>query len=293
MKKILILGKRGQLGSELIKDAAFYGFTVDAPSHKELDVSNKSKLFKKIEETKPSIIINTTAYNLVEKAEYEPEEAFKVNSIAVGIMAKICKELHIKFVTFSTDYVFDGQKRTGYLEDDEPNPLQVYGISKLAGEYLARTIYSDSIIIRTNGLYGGKSGSPAKKGNFVLNILRQATTQKSISVVSDQFVNPTYSGHLSRATFELLSNTRFPAGIYHLVNEGACSWFEFTKAVFEIWGIKTQLVPIRRGKITDGVNRPSFSALKNLKARKLGVILPAWGGGLKNYFHDLSNLQQL
>jgi len=291
MKKILLIGKSGQLGSEIMKDADSFNFALFSFDRKELDVRKESQVKEKIEEVAPDILINTSAYHVVPKCEENPLEAMEVNFLAVKNLAKLCKEKKIIFVTYSTDYVFDGEKGSPYDENDKPNPLQIYGISKLAGEYAALNLYPEgTFVIRTSGLYAGKAGSPEKNGNFVLNIIKEAQNKEIIEVSSEQVVSPTYAGNLSKATLKLLNNKTDP-GIYHLVNKGCCSWYEFTKEIFKLTKINKKIKPVNRSGVNEEVRRPKFSALRNTKAKALGIKLPSWQEGLKSYFkHELSNL---
>ena len=287
MKKILLIGKTGQLGGELIKDASSFGFEIIGLGREELDITDAEQTKNNIDRIKPDILINASAYNLVQKCETDPLNAKKINSLAVRDLARICKEKNIIFVTYSTDYVFDGKEGEPYEENDEPNPLQMYGVSKLEGENGALDSFPDgTFVIRTCGLYGGKTGSP-EKGNFVLNIMKEAGGKEIIEVSSEQTVSPTYAGDLSKATLKLLSNKAEP-GIYHLVNEGNCSWYEFAKEIFKLAGIRKEIKPINRGGSYGGMQRPLFSALKNTKAKAMGIELPSWQEGLKAYFKFLN-----
>ena len=289
MKKILLIGKTGQLGSEIMKDASSFDFEIVEADKDELDVTNELQIEEKLEQVKPDILINTSAYHVVPQCEEHPIDAMKVNFLAVRNMAQFCKKRKIIFVTYSTDYVFDDKKDSPYQEDDIPNPLQMYGLSKLAGEYAALNLYSEgTFLIRTCGLFGGKIGSPEKKGNFVLNIMKEARDKEIIEVSSEQIISPTYAGDLSKATLKLLKKEAAP-GIYHLVNEGFCSWADFTKEIFKLAGIKTEVVPVDRGGESGGVRRPKLSALKNIKTKASGVELPSWQEGLKSYFNFLKN----
>jgi dTDP-4-dehydrorhamnose reductase len=291
MKKILLIGKSGQLGSEIIKDVISFDFDIFPFDKGDLDVKNELQVKEKIEEIKPDILINTSAYHVVAASEENPLEAMAVNFVAVDKMAKLCKKTGIKFITYSTDYVFDGEKGTPYEENDKPNPLQIYGISKLAGEYAALNSYPEgTFIIRTCGLYGGEKGSPEKKGNFVLNIIKEAQDKNVIEVSSEQIVSPTYAGDLSKATLRLL-NSKAEPGIYHIVNEGYCSWYEFAKEIFKLAKINKKIKPVDREGMSGGVRRPKISALKNTRAKAIGIELPPWQEGLKSYFkYELSNL---
>ena len=171
-----------------------------------------------------------------------------------------------------------------YNEDDIPNPLQIYGLSKLAGEYAAINVFPEkTVVIRTCGVYGGKTGSPEKGGNFVLNIIKEAQNKETIEISVEQIVTPTYAGDLSKATLKLLKSKAYP-GTYHLVNEGYCSWYEFAKEIFRLNKINKELKPVDRGGTDGKIKRPKFSALNNTKAKELGIELPAWQEGLKSYF---------
>ena len=288
MKKILLIGKTGQLGKEIIKDVSSFGFEIFGFGKEELDVTDESQIKEKIKKIKPDILINASAYHVVPMCEKNPMPAMAVNFIAVQNLAKICRENNIIFITYSTDYVFDGKKGEPYEENDAPNPLQIYGISKLAGEYVALNSYPDGVfVIRTCGLYGGEKGSPEKGGNFVLNIMKEALDKEIVEVSSEQIVSPTYAGDLSKATLKLL-NSKAKPGIYHLVNEGYCNWYEFAQEIFKLAGINKKLKPINRGGSDGAMKRPKFSALKNIKAKALGIELPSWQEGLKSYLNFLN-----
>ncbi|MFH1461882.1 MAG: dTDP-4-dehydrorhamnose reductase [bacterium] len=288
MKKILLIGKTGQLGREIIKDSLSFDFEIISFNRNELDVSSATQIKEKLKKTKPDILINTSAYHVLSQCEESPLNAMAINFIAVKNMAEICNDMNIKFVTYSTDYVFNGKKDSPYLENDETDPLQVYGLSKLAGEYAALSSNSkNTIIIRTNGLYGGKTGSNEKNGNFVLNIMKEADGKKEIEVSSEQIISPTYAGDLSKATLKLLKQEN-ETGVYHLINEGSCSWSEFTKEIFKLAKINTIVKPVVRDKIIGQLKRPKFTVLANIKAKAIGIELPSWQEGLKKYINFLS-----
>ncbi len=271
-----------------MSDAKFFGFEIIGLNKDEFNVLNKLQVEKQLAKIKPDILINTSAYHAVPKCEEQPIEAMAVNFLAVQNLAYLCKKYKIVFVTYSTDYVFDGDKGSAYAETDMPHPLQTYGLSKLAGEYAALSIYpGGTLLIRTCGVFGGQTGSRQKGGNFVLNILKQAEGKEKIEVSCEQIVNPTYAGDLSNATLKLLKKKNKP-GIYHLASRGYCSWYEFSKEIFKIVGIATKLVPVDRSKENNKIKRPKFSALKNTKAKALGIQLPSWKDGLKSYFNFLN-----
>lgn len=235
---------------------------------------------------KPEVVINTAAFHNVPMCEIEYESAFKINCIAVRDLAFFCKHWKALLITFSSDYVFDGGKRAPYLESDHPAPLQVYGISRAAGEFAALAIAPDqAIIIRTCGLYG-IHGARSKGGNFVDKRMEDAKTHKSLEMGCDQMVCPTYTDDLSRAVIRLIEHPGLQPGIYHLVNEGECTWYEFTKAIYEIMAIRIELNPVDRGGMTDTMRRPLYSVLANTKARAMGITLPHWRDGLEKYLRN-------
>jgi len=281
--KILIIGKTGQLGSALLKDALASGQDVFAPSRQELDILNEDSFLDAMIQYKPDVVINTAAFHNVPLCEIEPVKAFQSNCIAVKKMAEISNEFDSWFISFSTDYVFSGDKRRSYIESDAPGPLQMYGLSKLAGEYGALS-YNKSIIIRTCGLYG-MQGATSKGGNFVDNRIKDSKQNVRMEISNDQTVSPTYTGDLSKAVLQLIDHQSKESGIFHLVSEGYCTWYEFTKEIVKILDIDVELVPVdRRGK-TGKMRRPLFSALKNERARKLGIILPDWNDGINQYLN--------
>lgn len=283
--KLLIIGKTGQLGSTLISDALSLNHDVIAPSRQEFDIefdiTDNDKFLKILNDRRPDIVINTAAFHNVPLCETEPLKAFKINCIAVRHMAEISNDLNIQFITLSTNYVFDGKKKEPYIESDTPRPLQIYGLSKLAGEY-ASLLYDNTIIIRTCALYG-LQGASSKNGNFIDKRIKDSEQNDYMEISHDQTINPTYVGDLSKAILQLITHPLKESGIYHLVNEGYCTWYELTREIFNILNIDVTLVPVNREGKNGKIRRPLFSALKNKKARELGIELSHWKGALKNY----------
>jgi dTDP-4-dehydrorhamnose reductase len=280
-----LIGRNGQLGKSIYKVLVKKKHKVAAYGREDLDISNFARVRGEIVKKKPDVVINASAYHVVSDCETNPEKAFLINAIAIKNIAEICSGMKIKFVTFSTDYVFDGRKGSRYLENDLPSPVQIYGMSKLSGESAALSYNSDSIVIRTCGVYGGKSGSRAKKGNFALNIISQCIGKKELEVSSEQIVNPTYSEDLAEAVLKLIQK-KHAKGIYHLVSEGYCSWAEFAKEIVNIKKLTTKIIPVDRSGQSGGANRPLFSALRNYRAAKLRVVLPVWKNAIRRYLSD-------
>lgn len=284
--KILLIGKNGQLGKELDKQAQENGFDIKAFGREELDIIDSKKVISEIESFKPNVVINASAFHVVPLCEDQPDQAFLINASSLKPIVTHCYDKKIKFVTYSTDYVFDGLKDTSYQENDVPNPLQIYGISKLAGELITLNYSDTSIVVRTCGVYGGSHGSRSKKGNFILNILKQAKMEKIIEISSEQIVSPTYAFDLAKATLDLLKKANI-SGIYHLVNEGYCSWAQFAQEVIKLKKLSTKIVAVDRRGMTGLLRRPLFSALKNVKAAGLGIKLPSWEDALERYLETI------
>jgi dTDP-4-dehydrorhamnose reductase len=232
---------------------------------------------------RPDTVINCAAFHNVPKCEEEPAQAFLVNCVAVRDLAAACAVQGVRLVTFSSDYVFGGERKEPWREDDLPTPLQIYGISRLAGEHAAlATAPGHTIVIRTCGLYG-RSGARSKGGNFVDGRVADALAGKRIEMACEQVVAPTSTDDLSRAVFALMTAPALAPGIYHLVNEGACSWYEFTCEIVRMVGAKSEVVPVDRGGRTGNMRRPLYSVLANTRARALGVVMRNWREALKAY----------
>lgn len=283
--RILLIGKSGQLGGGLLRCAGVH--EIIAPGREELDITVPASIDACIRAHRPEVVINTAAFHNVPLCEDEPERAFRVNCIAVRDLAVACRDAGALFVTFSTDYVFGGEKRTPYLEADPPGPLQIYGITKLAGEHAVLSTAPDhAIVIRTCGLYG-VSGATSKGGNFVDKRIRDARRSRELEIGCDQTVCPTSTDDLAKALLHLIGDPRLAPGIYHLVNEGECSWYEFTCSIYKLMGIKIAVKPVDRGGRDGLMRRPLYSVLANTKARLFGVVLPHWRDGLKRYIDNL------
>jgi len=278
---ILLIGKSGQLGSSLLQVGE--GHQWYAPCRKELDIESIDSCRRAINRYQPQIVINTAAFHNVPLCESKPERAFAVNCIAVRMLAKLCKERAIVFVTFSSDYVFDGMSKEPYQEDDKTGPLQMYGISRLAGEYAATSEAPlHAIVIRTCGLYG-LQGASSKGGNFVDNRIKDALNLDSFEMGCDQIVTPTSALDLATAVVKLIEKPMCPVGIYHMVNEGQCTWYEFSCKIIELMNLNVNITPVDRKGWSGEMRRPLHSVLANTKAKKLGITLPNWQHALAAY----------
>jgi len=281
---ILLIGRTGQLGGSILSENTSH--RIYSPDRTELDIESEESCERTIANLCPDVVINTAAFHNVPQCEVEPHRAFEVNCLAVRDLAVICKKAEILLVTFSTDYVFGGEQNVPYHEDDRTNPLQMYGISKLAGELAAlANAPQHTVVIRTCGLYG-LSGANSKGGNFVDKRIVDAQTNTQLEMGCDQVVSPTYTVDLAKAVLKLIEHPHIVPGIYHLVNGGECTWFEFTKAIFEMMNINVSVRPVDRGGMSGEMRRPLYSVLSNTKARALRVTLPHWRNALGRYLAE-------
>ncbi len=278
----MIIGAGGQLGSELVN--TLQEEELIPLTHFDIELTNHEQVNDIISSNQPDIVINTSAYHKVDECEDNPEKAFAVNTIAVRNLAMVCEEYNMGLIHFSTDYVFNGEKRSPYREDDMPDPLSTYAVSKLAGEYFVKNICSKHFIIRTCGLYGTK-GISSKGGNFVDLMIKLAMEGKTIRVVSDQIVTPTYVADLARTISELIKTQEY--GLYHITNAGECSWYEFASTIFDMAGISAKLIPVTSAEYGAKAKRPLYSVLENSHLKQIGLDdLRHWKEALKEYLRQ-------
>ncbi|NIM89547.1 MAG: dTDP-4-dehydrorhamnose reductase [Candidatus Aminicenantes bacterium] len=277
--KIAIIGADGQLGSDLVKSLQEHRiFPLYYP---DFDITKPDQARKALSRLKAEVVINTAAYNRVDEAEDNPQEAFRVNSIAVRDMALICRDLDSVLVHFSTDYVFDGQKKDPYTEEDLPSPLNVYAISKLEGEHFVQNILDKYFVIRTCGLYG-EAGCWGKGSNFVDTLVALEKEGKPLRVVNDQRITPTATAELAERVKELIGTDQY--GLYHLSNEGDCTWYEFAQAIFSLMDKKPDIIPVDSKSYGAKAERPPYSVLDNKRAREIGLTeFTPWKDALKRY----------
>jgi dTDP-4-dehydrorhamnose reductase len=252
----------------------------------QADLTRPDTLRAALAEIRPDVVVNCAAYNFVDRAEAEPEAAFAVNAWGVRQLALVCRDLGCLLVHFSTDYVFglDERRRVPYREEDAPGPLSVYGLSKLAGEYLVRALCPRHLVIRTCGLYG-VHGSGGKGTNFVETMLRLAGEGKSLRVVADQVLTPSYTVDVAAAVVALLQTGQ--SGLYHIVNAGCCSWHEFATAIFELAGTPRMVTGISSAEYGAAARRPSYSVLSTETYQRLGLPpLRPWHEALAAYLQE-------
>jgi len=278
-RRVLLLGGSGQLGSEIRR--LWTQAYLAAPAHAELDITDADAIARAIEDHATEVVVNCAAFHNVERCEIEPQKAFTANALAVNAIAELCSQRAATFITFSTDYVFDGTLGRPYTESDVPNPLSAYAVSKYAGELLVQRLESPAYVIRTCGVYGVRPSS-TKGYTFIDRIIGQARAGDTIRVVNDQTVSPTFAAHLAEGVLQLLEADA-PFGLYHMVNEGAVTWYDFASETLRSAGFDHPIEPISYKEWESRVRRPEFSALENAKLRALGVTMPDWRAGITDY----------
>jgi dTDP-4-dehydrorhamnose reductase len=278
-----VIGAAGQLGRDICPRLPGDVIPLGRPS---ADLKQPDQLAKTLADAKPDVVINCAAYNFVDKAETEPNDAFAVNAWGVRELARICERLGCVLVHFSSDYVFglDAQRTTPYRTTDAPGPQSVYAMSKLCGEYGARMECTRHFVIRTCGLYG-VWGSGGKGGNFVETMLKVAAQGKPLKVVADQTCTPTYTADLADAAIALMQTNKF--GLYHITSGGSMSWFEFAQAIFELSGVKADLNPTTTREFGAAAHRPPYSVLDMSELVAAGVPAPRhWREALAAYLAE-------
>lgn len=256
MKKILIVGANGMLGTDLVSVFSQAKYQVIPATRKDFDLTNNQQVQQYFQDKSFDLVINSAAYTQVDKAESEEKKAFRVNEIGAKNLAHICNNKNIPIIYISTDYVFDGNKKSPYETNDQPNPINIYGKSKLAGEIATKKSNPKSYIIRTSWLYG-KNGN-----NFVETMLKLAKTRDEIKVVSDQYGCPTWTMDLANNIKKLIQqNADF--GTYHICSNDSCSWFEFAKKIFEINKIDITIKDITTEEFPRDAARPKNSIMKS------------------------------
>lgn len=286
--KVVLIGADGQLGTDLFerldKTKTFPLYYPD------FDITNPGQIEKRLTRLKPEVVINTAAYNRVDECEKSALDAFKINTIAARDLARVCQKLRAVLVHFSSDYVFGGEKKVPYTEEDSPHPLSVYGLSKLGGEILIRNFLTGHFLVRTCGLYG-KAGCWGKGVNFVDSMVEAASRGTPVRVVSDQTVTPTSTSELAQRVLELISTQKF--GIYHMTNEGQCTWFEFARAIFELLEKDVELLPIDSVSYGAAAKRPAYSVLDSRKAGRAGITpFSHWKKALRFYMSEKGYIQE-
>ncbi len=279
--RVLVLGAGGQLGQSLV-GVLGRDYDVTGLKSKELDICDSAKVQETMERLKPWAVINAAAWTDVDGCEKNVEKSYTVNAIAAGEVASLATQCGARMVQVSTDYIFDGFKEAPYVEDDEPDPLSIYGKSKLEGEKLVRQAAADALIVRSSWLFG------MGRANFVMRIFESVMVKTEIPVVNDHKGSPTYTEDLARAIAHLLG--RDAQGMFHVSNAGECSWFEYAQEIIRVLKITScTIVPVSAEHFKRPAPRPAYSVLDNSKYNAFaGASLRPWQDALEQFLGSLT-----
>jgi dTDP-4-dehydrorhamnose reductase len=274
-----VVGAQGQLGRALV--ACLGPRVAWAAGRVDLDVRDADAVERRLVELKPDVIFNASAYNAVDAAETRFSEALAVNAAGPAHLARAARAVSALLVHVSSDYVFDGRAHEPYTEGARPNPLSLYGVSKLAGEQAVEAAGGESLIVRTSGVFGA-GGSKAKGGSFVERILARAREGQPLRVVADQVFAPTYAPDLALALVTLVE--RDARGLVHVSNSGHCSWHALAVAAMEIAGVRTAVAAIAAAELAQPARRPAWSVLSSARTTALGLPpLRGWRDALAEF----------
>jgi dTDP-4-dehydrorhamnose reductase len=277
-RRITVIGSRGQLGSDLVEALQNHkAFEVVPLSREQADCTNADAVRRAMLRINPRVVVNCAAFVRVDECEDHPQQAFDVNAIGAFHVARMCAELDALCVYVSTDYVFDGSKDAAYTESDPTYPINVYGTSKLAGEFLVRQTTPHWLIVRAASLFG-RTGARGKAGNFVETILAKAKAREPLRIVDDVRMSPTYTRDAATALIDLIEAGA--DGIVHLTNDGACTWYEFAKQILDLAGLTAAIDPVSVEEYPTRALRPKNSALQSERSL---VKLHSWQDALKAY----------
>jgi dTDP-4-dehydrorhamnose reductase len=278
--KILVTGSDGLIGTNILPHLS-NEFDIIPVTEAQWDILDKKMGREIIRSHQPDVLINLAAITNVDGCEDAAEAAYLVNADGAGLLADLCKENNAKLLHFSTDYVFDGMGTRPYTEEDTPNPLSVYGRSKLLGEKRILENYPSSLIVRTEWIYG-KGGE-----NFITKVTRIAKEKGRVEVVDDQTGSPTFAQDLAEPLRVLITQNR--SGIYHVTNGGACTWFQFAREIFSILGIDVLSLPVNSTQLQRKAKRPAYSVLDCTKLKRdTGLSLRPWQEALRQYLAEPS-----
>jgi len=280
--RIAVIGAEGQLGADISEAFERNGDEVDRLDHTSIEIASPDSVRNSLFTIAPDVIVNTAAFHQIEQCELNPAKAFATNACGPWNLATTAAELGALLIHISTDYVFDGSKGIPYVESDLPQPMNVYGNTKLAGEYFVATTSSRHFILRTSALYG-KHACRGKGGlNFVELMRKLAAAGKEIKVVDSEFVTPTATSEVAKQVVKVSRCDAF--GLYHATAEGSCSWYEFAREIFELTGTDARLTIASPADFPIKVRRPKYSVLENAGLNSIGMnAFRPWQEALRDY----------
>ena len=284
--RVAILGANGQLGTDLTDVLSRTpGIETIPLTHQDIEITDFASVKTVLTQVQPHVILNTVAFHDVPRCEQEADRAYQVNALGALHVARVAESLHAWNIYFSTDYVFSGTKQAPYVEEDLPQPLNVYGTTKLAGEMHTLTYCQRGIVLRISGIYG-RVPSRVKGTNFVYTMLQKARNEQVLRVVADEWLTPTWTYAIAHQVARFLRD--LTPGIFHCTCQGACSWYTFAQAIFDLMGKPVQVIPISAQDYPSGVRRPPYSVLANQHFAQLGIDqMPHWYEALENFLKIL------
>ncbi|MBV9266752.1 MAG: dTDP-4-dehydrorhamnose reductase [Acidobacteriaceae bacterium] len=289
-RKVVLVGSGGQLGVELCREFERRGWKVWRFDRRSLDITNAARVEAAIAQADPALVVNAAAYNQVDIAEGEPLAALEANALAVRNLALACRQANAQLVHYSTDYVFDGAKRSPYVETDAPHPLGAYAVSKLAGEIYASAYLDNPLILRVSGVFG-PGGRFTPRGNFVELMLRLANSGNPIRVVQNHVASPTYAPAVAARTADMVEKGL--GGLFHLGGGEPISWYDYARLIFELAGLSPSLTPTDEKEYRTAARRPRYSALSNAKAEAAGIApMPPLRDAIKEYLASRDHTTQ-
>ena len=276
--RVLVTGAHGLLGSAIVRE--FADVEVHAFAHADLDVASDRSIDEAFAAARPDVVINCAAYNDVDRAESEPEAALKTNALGVLALAGASRRADAAFVHYSTDFVFDGEIDRPYVEEDAPNPRNVYAVSKLLGEWFAAEA-SRSYVLRVESLFGHAGPAGSRRGSLG-SILDRILADDEVPVFVDRTVSPTYTADIARATRNIIES-RVAPGLYHCVNAGAASWLEIATETARLVGRRLRPKPLTLATVNLKAARPRYCALSPARLAAAGIVMPDWQDALGRY----------
>lgn len=279
-RRVGIIGSTGQLGTDLVQVFEETGrYEVHPLPHASVDVTDSHQIGRALEDSRLDVVINCAAFHRVDECEEKIGESFRINAQGAWEVARACQAHGALCVYISTDYVFSGDKGSPYTENDRTAPVNVYGVSKVAGELLVQEACAQSLILRISSVFG-KAGARGKGGNFIEAILAKARAGGPVRVVNDQWMSPTYTRDAAQVLERLIQD--MAVGVYHAANSGRCNWFEFAQEALRSVGLAVEVEPIPAASLTSRARRPADSSLTSIRL----PAPPAWPDALRAYLRE-------